>query len=107
MATVSRTLGQRARTIFSDLGYDVSGDGRTFRAERKWRTVRVTPMPEPETPPDSGDLRCFVTWADHLGALERRVEATAPDYDWALVGVDGDDYVVRRSPAGETGRPLR
>jgi hypothetical protein len=107
MATVSRTLGQRARTIFSDLGYDVSGDGRTFRAERKWRTVRVTPMPEPERPPDSGDLRCFVTWADHLAAVERRLEAAAPDYEWALVGVDGDDYVVRQCPSGGAGRPLR
>jgi hypothetical protein len=107
MATVSRTLGERARTIFSDLGYDVAGDGRTFRAERKWRTVSVTAMPEPERPPDSGDLRCFVTWAEHLTALERRLEAAAPDYEWALVGVDGDDYVVQRCPTSLSGRPLR
>jgi hypothetical protein len=95
MSTVTRTLHQRARTIFADLGYDLSGNGRTFRAERKWRTVHVTPMAEPETPPAGGDLRCFVTWADHLPDLERRLRAAAPDYDWALIGVDGDRYVVR------------
>jgi len=106
MATVSRTLGQRARAVFSDLGYDVSGGGPTFRAERKWRTVHVTPMPEPETPPDAGDLRCFVTWVGNLAAVERRLEAAAPAYEWALLGVDDDGYVVRRYPVG-AGRPLR
>jgi len=75
MATLGRTLGQRARAIFADLGYDVSGDGRTFHAERKWRTVRVTPMPGPETPPTSGGLRCFVTWVDRLVTVERRLDA--------------------------------
>lgn len=94
MSTVTRTLHQRARSLFADLGYDVSGGGRTFRAERKWRTVHVTPMPEPESPPAAGDLRCFVTWADHLPAVERRLRAAAPDYDWALVGIDDDGYVV-------------
>ncbi|WP_159899532.1 DUF7116 family protein [Salinirussus salinus] len=103
MSTVTGTLHQRARTVFSDLGYVTSGDGRTFRAERKWRIVHVTPMPEPEAPPDSGDLRCFVTWVENLAAVERRLEAAAPDYEWALIGVDGDGYVVRQCPSDAPG----
>jgi hypothetical protein len=95
MGTVTTTLRQQAQSIFRDLGYSVSGDGGEFRAKRKWRIVQVTPMPEPQDPPTSGDLRCFVTWSDHVPAVERRLVRADPDYEWAIIGVrDGDGYEV-------------
>jgi hypothetical protein len=95
MGTVTTTLGRQARSIFRDLGYSVSEGGREFRAKRKWRVVQVTPMPEPRDPPATGELRCFVTWADHVQALERRLRHADPDYEWAVIGVhDGGGYDV-------------
>jgi hypothetical protein len=103
MGTVTTTLGQEAESIFTDLGYAVTPEGSGFRAERKWRVVRVTPMAEPASPPDSGELRCFVTWKENVSALERRLERESPDYEWAIIGVAGDDYVV--SPESSTREP--
>jgi len=94
MAAVSTTLQREAESIFTDLGYEVAADGEGLRARRKWRVVEVTPMAEPDDPPRSGGLRCFVTWDDQLGALERRLRAADPDYEWAIIGVTDDDYVV-------------
>lgn len=97
MGTVTTALRQEAESIFSDLGYAVSKDGREIRAERKWRTVQVTPMPEPDVIPSSGEFRCFVTWADNVGALERQIERASPGYEWAIIGVrEDEDYVVAR-----------
>jgi hypothetical protein len=97
MGTVTTSLRKRARSIFTDLGYTVSGSGGELRAERKWRIVRVTPMAEPREPPTSGKLRCFVTWSDHVGTLERRLSRVDPDYEWAIIGVrDGGGYEVAR-----------
>lgn len=98
MGTVTTSLQDRAKTIFSELGYDVSTNGGELLAERKWRMVQVTPMAEPENPPSSGRLRCFVTWAEHVRAVERAVRQADPEYEWALIGVsDGGDYSVARS----------
>lgn len=98
MGTVTTSLRERAQSIFADLGYSISTDGRTFRAERKWRTVQVTPMPEPRDLPAAGQFHCFVTWSDRVDALERRIEGADPDYDWAIIGVrDGDYEVAHRS----------
>lgn len=95
MGTVTTSLRQRARTIFDELGYDVSNDGGEMRAERKWRVVQVTPMDEPDQPPRTGDLRCFVTWNDRLDALEDELRRVDPDYEWAIIGVDeSDEYEV-------------
>jgi len=99
MGTVSVALRQEAESIFTDLGYAVSADGGDLRAERKWRVVRVTPMAEPEQPPGEGPLRCFVTWADAVDDLERRLARAEPDYEWAIIGVREDDYVVSRRPS--------
>lgn len=98
MGAVSTTLRREAESIFTDLGYDVDADGEELRAQRKWRVVEVTPMAEPDEPPTSGGLRCFVTWADRLDALERRLRAVDPDYEWAIIGVTDDDYVVSHCP---------
>jgi hypothetical protein len=95
MGTVTTSLRRQAQSIFSDLGYSVSSEGGDLRAERKWRVVYVTPMPEPRDPPATGDLRCFVTWSDHVPALERRLRRADPDYEWAVIGVrEGGDYEV-------------
>lgn len=103
MATVTTSLQDRAESIFREMGYRVSTAGGELRARRKWRVVRVTPMPDPDTgtvsDPSSGsdsgaDLRCFVTWAEHLPVVERHLEGREPGYEWAVVGVRDDDYVV-------------
>lgn len=97
MGTVTTSLSQQAQSIFDDLGYDVSTDGGELRATRKWRVVQITPMPEPRDPPSSGELRCFVTWEERVGDLERRLIGSDVDYEWAIIGVrDGNDYVVAR-----------
>jgi len=97
MGTVNGTLEQEATSIFTNLGYTVTGDGSEIRAERKWRVVQVTPMPEPADPPTSGEMRCFVTFEERLPQVEQTLTREDPDYDWAIIGVGEDsDYVVSR-----------
>lgn len=97
MGTVTTALRQEAESIFSDLGYAVTTQENEIRAERKWRVVEVTPLAEPDEPPAcSGKFQCFVTWADNVPALERRLEHANPDCEWAIIGVRDDDYVVSR-----------
>ncbi|MFB6155029.1 MAG: hypothetical protein ABEJ22_03975 [Haloferacaceae archaeon] len=98
---------EEAKTVFSRLGYDVSGNGTELRAERKWRTVRVVALDgsfpdEPNVLADGGveaegGLRCFVTWSDYATDLLSTLERQNLSFDWALVGVDEDgDYDVVR-----------
>jgi len=102
MATVTTSIRDRAESIFAEMGYRVSRAGEELRAERKWRVVRVTPMtepasdavPEPSTSEPSTEFRCFVTWAEHVPAVERHLERREPGYEWAVIGVRDDDYVV-------------
>jgi hypothetical protein len=95
MATVNTPLAEKAESIFSDLGYVVSGESGELRAERKWRVVHVTPMEASDEAPPSGDLRCFVTWDEQAQELRRRLTRASPDYEWALIGVDeSGDYEV-------------
>lgn len=97
MRTVTTALKQEAESIFTNLGYAVTTAGGEIRAERKWRVVQVTPMPEAGDPPDSGEMRCFVTWEDNLDSLEQRLTRENLDYEWAIIGVrEGDDYTVSR-----------
>lgn len=99
MGTVTTHLESQARSIFSDLGYDVTDDGHEIRAERKWRVVSVMTMPEPADAPPAGDLRCFVTWADNTDALVRRLRGQDLPYEWAVISVteDGDYEVCERT----------
>ena len=97
MGTVTTALKQEAESIFTNLGYAVETTGGEIRAERKWRVVQVTPMPEPDEPPETGEMRCFVTWEDNLDTLERRLTRANLDYEWAIIGIrEGDDYTVSR-----------
>lgn len=98
MGTVTTSLLDRAQSIFTDLGYDVSNTGKELLAERKWRMVQVTPMAEPQNPPTSGRLRCFVTWSEHVRAVEQAVRQADPEYEWALIGIgERGDYSIARS----------
>ena len=96
MGAVTTPLIDRAESIFADLGYAVTVDGGELRAERKWRTVRVTPVAEPTTIPESGDYRCFVTPAERVDGLERELERRRPDYEWAIIGLTESHYEVAR-----------
>ena len=103
MGTVSTTPFEEARSIFTELGYTVSGTGPELRAERKWRVVRVTIADESTALPDSGDLRCFVAWTDAAHELRERLLDAKPEYDWAVIGVDGSgDYDVLHPSVGPT-----
>jgi hypothetical protein len=107
MVAVATHLVERAEDIFTDLGYTVSGSGPEFRAERKWRVVRVLALDDAEDIPESGDLRCFVAPERHASALKAELLDRTPEYDWALISVEdgGDGYeVLHPSPdsiAGE------
>ena len=103
---------EEAKQVFRRLGYVVSGEGTELRAERKWRTVRVTALcaddaaaPERAVTDGGADaegrLRCFVTWKECADDLVDRLSRLRPGYDWAIIGVDdrGDFEVVRRTDA--------
>lgn len=93
MGAVSTSLVEKARTIFTDLGYEVTDDGDELRAERKWRTVHVTTADPDEVPPD-GQLRCFVAHLERADVVRDRLLGAEPDYDWAVIGVTDSDYQV-------------
>jgi hypothetical protein len=100
MRAVTKPLDEQARTIFAELGYTVTDRGSEFLAERKWRLVHVTAVDKAETPPESGDYRCFVTWNEEVSTLERTLRRENPDYEWAIIGVDEDgDYEVASAPS--------
>lgn len=99
MGVGNKSLRKEAESIFTDLGYEVATDGPGLRATRKWREVEVTPMNEPESPPAAGDLRCFVTWSEQVDRLERRLLSADPDYEWAIIGITDEEYVVSNHPA--------
>lgn len=97
MSAASTSLQKEAESIFSNLGYEVTPEGRELQAQRKWRVVTVTPMAEPRDPPQSGELRCFVTHAETVTRVEQRLKRADPAYEWAIIGVEDDGYVVSRS----------
>jgi len=98
MEPTSADLARRARSIFDQLGYDVVGDGREFRAERDWKSVRVRATAEPAVDAIEG-LCCFVTRSDVVDQLERRLEGLGVD-ECAIIAVDGEDHEVVRAPPG-------
>lgn len=97
MSPVRTPPVEEARDIFRDLGYVVDDDGPTLRAERKWRTVEVTPVAEADPCPiadggrDDVRFRCFVTWADSVASLRSRLRRVEPGYEWAIIGVNEGD----------------
>ncbi|WP_276261013.1 DUF7116 family protein [Haloglomus litoreum] len=93
MGVVSTPLLDEARSIFSDLGYEVEKEGEELRAERKWRTVYVTTA-DPSDAPTHGRLRCFVAEEDRATTVRDRLVSLAPDYDWAVVAVDAGEYRI-------------
>ncbi|NHN48597.1 hypothetical protein G9464_13475 [Halostella sp. JP-L12] len=104
MGPVSTPLDEQARSIFNDLGYTVTGDGEEFRAEREWKSVRVTVTEDADETPDSGRLRCFVTYREQAPRLRDRLQRSEPEYEWAIICVEDDDEyeVVRAPPCRDT-----
>lgn len=98
MGSVTTSLADEAERIFEDLGYTVTEDGSEFRAERKWRVVRVTTA-DPADVPDTGTMRCFVAREDDAPDVRAQLLAEKPDYDWAVIAVDeaGDHRVFHPS----------
>ncbi|GGN14900.1 DUF7116 family protein [Halarchaeum nitratireducens] len=89
-----------AREIFTDLGYEVTGDAEnSFRAAREWKEIDVLAVTD-EVRTDGDDrMRCFVTWNDHVERLERALSTEEHDAEWAIIGVAEDgDYEVARAP---------
>lgn len=100
MATVTTPLTEQAESIFTELGYAVSRDGTTLRAERKWRVVHVTPVTDPEGADDRGDFHCFVTWKERADEVRERLSSLDLSCDWAVMGIDdAGDYEVYRGGA--------
>ncbi|WP_135303084.1 DUF7116 family protein [Haloarcula amylovorans] len=90
MGVVTTSLGERAQSIFDDIGYTVSRTESGIRAEHKWREVAVSVVEDYETLPETGELRCFVTWAADASNLGRRLDGMDVAYDWAVIGVHED-----------------
>jgi len=99
MATVTTSLAEKAETIFTDLGYVVESDGTELRAQRKWRVVQVTPVDRPAETPQSGTLRCFVTWRERADDVHEHLSSTDPNYEWAVMGIEeSGEYEVYHAP---------
>ncbi len=93
MGAVSTSLIEEARTVFDDLGYEVTEEDEELRAERKWRTVYVTAA-DPEEANTHGRLRCFVARSDRAPDVRDRLLELEPDYDWAVITIDEDESGV-------------
>lgn len=94
MGVVSTPLLDEARSIFTELGYSVTELGSELRAERKWRIVYIT-ADAPDEVSEDVDLRCFVAGANRADRLRDDLLERAPDYDWAVMSLDGDgDYEI-------------
>ena len=102
MGPVNIRLVEQAKSIFAELGYTVEGNGPEFRAERAWKVVHVNTVLETDELPSSpsGQFHCFVAEPDDADDLEEKLTSAEPNYEWAIIVVDGDDYQVERAPPG-------
>ena len=102
MGPVNMRLVEQARSVFAELGYTVEGNGPEFRAERAWKVVHVNPVLDTGNLPSgsSGEYHCFVAHPEDADDLETRLRGSDPDYEWAIIVVDGEDYQVERAPPG-------
>ena len=87
MGAVSKPLVEEARTVFRELGYELTAEDDELRAERKWRTVYVTTA-DPAEANTHGRLRCFVARAERAPEIQDRLLEIEPDYDWAVISID-------------------
>jgi hypothetical protein len=103
MATATTPPTEEARSVFADLGYDVSGEGAEFSAVRDWKEVRVTATVDEAVEADPESLCCFVTWDERAPRLRSYLDEEDPACEWAVIGVDdAGEYEVTRAPgAGE------
>ena len=93
MGAVSTSLIEEARTVFTELGYDVTEGEEELRAERKWRTVYVTAA-DPSEANTHGRLRCFVARPERAPTVRDRLLELEPDYDWAVITIEEEESSV-------------
>ncbi|GAD52937.1 hypothetical protein MBEHAL_1697 [Halarchaeum acidiphilum MH1-52-1] len=100
MVPSSTPPSDEAREIFTDLGYEVTGDaGNSFRAAREWKEIDVLAVTDDVRTEGDDRMRCFVTWNDHVDRLERALVAEDHGEEWAVIGVaENGDYEVARAP---------
>ncbi len=99
MGPVNMRLVEQARSIFDDLGYTIEGDGPNFRAERDWKVVHVSTTFDSLDQSHTGEgFRCFVSDPDRVEELQTRLGRLDPNYEWAIIAADGDEYQVERAP---------
>jgi hypothetical protein len=102
MGVLSTPLIDEARTIFTDLGYEVETVGSELRAERKWRIVYISTETPTRVDDGDADLRCFVAAPDRAPDLREKLLSLEPDYDWAVMSVDSTgDYEVLHPEVSE------
>ncbi len=93
-------LSLRARTVFEDLGYKVVSENGEMEARRGNKNVEVVPVSEPGDIPETDsrhDKLCFVAEDDALDEVEQTVDELE-GLEAAVIGLDGGDYSVVRSP---------
>ena len=93
-------MSLRARTVFEDLGYEVVSDGGEIEARRDNKHVEVVPVSDPadvEGTDTRYDKLCFVAEEADVGAVDRQADSI-DGVETAVIGLDGDDYSVVRSP---------
>lgn len=95
-------LSERAEDVFNDLGYTVERDGEVLYAQRGWKRIAVTPTEADDEVPETGSLRCFVTSEAQAPELRRRIKRADPEYEWAIITVDDEEYEVTRAPPAPT-----
>lgn len=99
MVPLDTPPSEEARSIFDDLGYDVSGQGNRFQAARGWKEVDVYAVTDEVETVDGDRMRCYVTWEARAPDLRHALAQSDPEFEWAVIGVrDDGDYEVARAP---------
>lgn len=100
MREATAELRKQAQTIFDQLGYTVVREENELRAERDWKVVHITPTHTGESIPTAGSLRCFVTPQANADSLRDQLRGRDLNYEWAVIGIDDEEYEVARAPPG-------
>lgn len=103
MGPVNTPPIEQARSIFDQLGYEITTNGANddFHAERDWKVVHVTALSELTDVDDEESymLRCFVTYPQIVSSLHRKLSDANPSFEWAIISIDDtNNYQVERAP---------
>lgn len=99
MPHANKALIDRARTIFTELGYSIDGSDTEFTATREWKAVQVVAT-EDDVDVRSADepYKCFIVDQGNIDALEHEIRRRDPEYEWAIIGITEDGYDVATPP---------